>query len=503
MTVVATSASQEAQRRAVREQLLADGTAAYPASASMPTSLASLRASFAGLMPGVTTLTEVTVAGRVMFFRSSGKIAFCTLQEGNGTRLQLMLPADLLGEGDVTIGKTRIKEFDRLVDLGDFVRVTGFVGTSLKGELSVRVASWRMESKALRPLPFLHAELSDETRVRQPYLELIQSSEARERAVMRSRILRTVRRAFEDDDFMELETPVLQPIHGGALARPFSTHVNALRQDFTLRIALELPLKKAVVGGLERVFEMGKVFRNEGMDSSHTPEFSMLEAYEAYGSMETMAARTEELFRSVCATVTGSHELELAGGTVIDFAQPWQWLSVYAAVSAATNTTIDSSTSAETLQSLCAEHNVAVKDAMPAGKYVMELCSELVEPTLIQPTFLYDWPAEAQPLARRQDNDEARILAWDLIINGMEVATAFTELVDPVVQREILTEQARLAANGDAEAMAVDESFLTALEYGAPPMGGFGLGLDRFVGLFTQASVRETQLFPLVRRDEA
>ena len=476
---------------------------------------------YARLEPDTVTADVVTVAGRVMYFRSGGKIAFVTLQDGEGNRLQLMLQAQLLGEtflaaggtiavpegqdasDPVSAGKALIKDFGRVVDLGDFVSVTGAVCTTKTGELSVQVRSWRMASKAIRPLPFLHAELSEETRVRQPYLELLTSDEARVRVRQRSRILREVRRAFEDWDYMELETPILQPLHGGALARPFRTHVNALDSEFSLRIALELNLKKAVVGGLERVFEMGKVFRNEGMDSSHSPEFTMLEAYEAYGSMHTMAETMQFLFRRVCAQVAGTEESEyqlaLADGTVLDFRGDFAWLSVYEAVSAAVGTPVTSATSAETLRSRCDEHGISYERAWPAGKLVMELCSELVEPTLIQPTFLHDWPAEAQPLAARNPDDPARILAWDLIVNGQELGTAFTELVDPVIQREILTAQSLAAAGGDAEAMELDEDFLRALEFGAPPMGGLGLGIDRLVMLFTQSNIREAILFPLIR----
>lgn len=497
----------EEVRREKRAELLASGRDPYPARIATPTSLSAVRHRYEGrLEPDTLTADEVRVAGRVMFFRTGGKIAFVTLQDGDGTRLQLMLFADELGGGDVDRGKAAIKEFGRLVDLGDFIYATGLVCTSIKGELSVRVRSWGMASKSLRPLPFLHADLSDEVRVRQPYAELIQSEDARYRVRARARIVRELRHAFEDWDFTEVETPVLQPLHGGAQARPFTTHVNAVGQDFSLRIALELNLKKLVVGGLERVFELGRVMRNEGSDSSHSPEFTMLEAYEAYGDMESMAEHTQALFRRVCAQVGGTetspYQLALEDGTVLDFGREWRWLSVYDGVSGAVGTCVNADTPAEVLQSLCGEHGVSFDPAWSAGKLVMELCSELVEPSLIQPTFLRDWPAEAQPLARRNPEDPRRVLAWDLIVNGMEVGTAFTELIDPVVQREILTAQALAAAGGDPEAMELDEDFLRALEYGAPPMGGLGIGVDRLVMLFLQCNIREAILFPLVRREE-
>lgn len=517
----------ERDRRAKREKLVSEGRG-YDSAACPSSSISHVvdRWGPAGfnLEPDSLTDEVETLVGRVMFFRTGGKIAFVTLQSGGGDRIQLMLMAQELGaalvqaqpelvdpEADfdselVRLGKAAIKDFDREVDLGDFIQATGRVSTSIKGELSLRVTSWGMVTKSVRPLPFLHAELSDEMRVRQPYAHLIQSSDARQLVRQRSQVMRWVRRAFEDWGYMELETPILQPIHGGALARPFRTHVNAVDQEFSLRIALELNLKKAVVGGLERVFEIGKVFRNEGMDATHNPEFTMLEAYAAYSDMESMAENMQFLLRRVTGQVgnitNGDHTHTLADGTVLDFGGDFRWLSVYTAASEALGATITPDSSAETLQSLAAQAGVSGDPAWSAGKWVMEVVSELVEPTLIQPTFLHDWPAEAQPLAARNPEDPRRVLAWDLIVNGMELATAFTELVDPVVQREILTEQSLAAAGGDPEAMELDEDFLRALEYGCPPMGGLGLGMDRLVMLFTGANIRESLLFPLVRREE-
>lgn len=494
---------------------------AYLKGAVAVTALSHIREKYADLKPDSFTEDEYTVGGRVMFFRSSGKIAFVTLQAGDGTRLQLMLPAQVMGEAalaagvvvevpegqdssdPVSAGKALIRDFSRMVDLGDHIVVTGTVCTSIKGELSLRISTWTMASKSIRPLPFLHSEVSDETRVRQPYLDLIQSQDARDRVRNRARIVRELRSYLDEHGYVEVDTPILQPVHGGAQARPFTTHVNALDQEFSLRIALELNLKKSVVGGLDRVYELNKVFRNEGLDSTHHPEFTMLEFYSAYGDMYSMAEAVQHLFRGVCAQVSGTEESPYrhvtVDGTVLDFGGDWQWLSVYDGVSRAANVPVNADTSVEELQSLCGKHGVKYDDAWPAGKLVMELCSELVEPHLVQPTFLHDWPAEAQPLAARNPEDPRRVLAWDIIVNGTEMGCAFTELVDPVVQREVLTAQSLAAANGDPEAMNLDEDFLEALEYGAPPMGGAGLGVDRMVMLFTDSNIREAILFPLVR----
>lgn len=306
--------------------------------------------------------------------------------------------------------------------------------------------------------------------------------------------LRAVRSTLDAEDFIEVETPVLQLVHGGAAARPFGTHMNAFSQDMSLRIALELNLKKAVVGGVDKVYEMGRIFRNEGVDSTHSPEFTMLEAYEAYGDQRTMGELTRRIYLAV-ADAIGSRTVETPQGTV-DLDGEWRWLSVYPGLSEALGREITPDTPVEELLALAAERDLEIDPALPQGKVVMELFEELVEPTILQPTFVCDYPAEAQPLARRKDEDPRLIDAWDLIIAGVERATGFTELVDPVVQREVLTQQSLAAAAGDPEAMQLDEDFLRALEYGAPPMGGIGIGIDRMVMFFTGVGIRETILFP-------
>jgi len=483
-------------RRAKRERLLSEGREVYPTSVGRTHSLAQVREAYDGrLEAGEETQDVVTVAGRVIFVRNTGKLCFATLQDGltndhSGTRLQVMLS---LAE----VGEESLADWKGSVDLGDHVAVTGRVICSRRGELSVMASAWQLASKALRPLPVFHKELSEETRVRQRYADLIVRPEAREMVRTRSLITRAVRRTFEDAGFLEIETPILQLIHGGAHARPFKTHLNAFDQEMTLRIALELNLKKSVVGGVDKVFEIGRIFRNEGVDSTHSPEFTMVEAYDAYGDQFSIAETLKQVFLAA-ADALGSRRIETPKGT-IDLDGEWRWLPVYQGVSEAVGQEVTPDTPLRTLRELAAAHDVEIDPAWGEGKIVMELCGELVEPHLLQPTYLCDFPAIAQPLARLNSQEPRQVLAWDLIIGGVERGTGFTELIDPVVQRDVLTEQSLLAAGGDPEAMQLDEDFLRALEYGAPPMGGLGFGMDRLVMLFTGAGIRETILFPLLK----
>jgi lysyl-tRNA synthetase class 2 len=361
----------------------------------------------------------------------------------------------------------------------------------------VLASEWVLASKALRPLPTLHNELSDETRVRQRYADLVAREAARDMVRTRATITRSIRETLHRDDYVEIETPVLQLVHGGAHARPFHTHLNAFDTPMTLRIALELFLKRAVVGGVERVYEIGRIFRNEGIDSTHSAEFTMLEVYHAWGDQRTIAALMQELIVDA-ADAVGSRQIETPAG-VIDLDGEWSWLAVYPGLSAAVGEEITPETSVEVLRKLAERHGVEVEPGWEAEKLVLELFGELVEPELIQPTFVYDYPPSAQPLARTHRSDPRLIEAWDLIIGGMERGTGFSELIDPVVQRDRLVAQSLAAAAGDPEAMQLDEDFLTALEFGAPPMGGLGLGIDRVVMLFTSAGIRETILFPLLK----
>jgi lysyl-tRNA synthetase class 2 len=473
-----------------RAKLLESGVEPYPVGVDRTHTLSEVREKYGHLAADETTGETVGVSGRVVFVRNTGKLCFATLQEGNGTRLQAMLSL-------ANVGEDALAGWKSMVDLGDHVFVRGEVISSKRGELSVMADSWSMVSKALRPLPVLHAGLNEETRVRQRYVDLMVRDEARQMVYTRAAIIRSIRETLHNRDYVEVETPMLQLIHGGAAARPFKTHLNAFDQNMTLRIATELFLKRAVVGGIDRVFEIGRIFRNEGVDSTHSPEFTTLESYEAYADQFVMADRMKEMILNA-ADVVGSRIIETDAGT-IDLNGEWRWLGVYPGLSEAVGEEITPETHGSTLRAIAEKHGVKVEPQWDTEKIVIELFGEIVEPTLLQPTFVYDYPPAAQPLARAHRSKPGLIEAWDLIIGGMERGTAFSELIDPVVQRERLIEQSRKAASGDHEAMQLDEDFLRALEYGAPPMGGIGLGIDRLVMLFTQAGIRETILFPLLK----
>ncbi|WP_287901888.1 lysine--tRNA ligase, partial [Arthrobacter sp.] len=454
-------------------------------------SLGEIREKYAHLVADETTGDIVGVTGRVVFVRNTGKLCFATLQDGNGVRLQAMLSLAVVGE-------EALAQWKALVDLGDHVFIKGEVISSRRGELSIMAESWRMASKALRPLPVLHAGLNEETRVRQRYVDLLVRDEARQMVYTRASITRSIRETLNRHGYVEVETPILNLVHGGASARPFETHLNAFDQKMTLRIATELYLKRAVVGGIERVYDMGRVFRNEGVDSTHSPEFTTLECYEAWADQFVMAERMKEIILDAADAIGAGRVIQTEAGE-IDLGGEWAWLGVYPGLSSAVGQEITPDTTEEELRAIAEKHDVKIDPAWGAEKLVVELFGEIVEPTLLNPTFVYDYPPSAQPLARPHREDGRLIEAWDLIIGGMERGTAFSELIDPVIQRERLTEQSRLAAAGDDEAMQLDEDFLRALEYGAPPMGGIGLGVDRLVMLFTGAGIRETILFPLLK----
>lgn len=481
-------------RREKRERLLADGVAPYPVVVPRTHSLAQVRQAWGALESGEETQDVVSVSGRVVFGRNTGKLCFATLADGftaqdPGTRLQVMLS---LAE----VGQESLDAWKSVIDLGDLVSVTGRVISSRRGELSVMATSWELASKALRPMPTMHNDLSEEARVRQRHADLVVREEARDMVRTRAAITRSIRETLHAQGYLEVETPVLQLVHGGA-ARPFHTHLNAFDNAMTLRSALELFLKRAMIGGVDRVYEMGRIFRNEGIDSSHSAEFTMLEAYQAWGDQRTIAALTQQIIVDA-ADLLGSRTIQTEAGE-IDLDGEWRWLAVYPGLSEAVGEQVTPETDQQRLTEIAAAHDVELEASWGPQKIVMELFEELVEPGLIQPTFVYDYPPIAQPLARAHRNDPNLLEAWDLVIGGMERGTGFSELIDPVVQRERLTAQSVAAAAGDPEAMQLDEDFLAALEFGAPPMGGMGLGVDRLVMLFTDVGIRETILFPLLK----
>ncbi|MEA5120554.1 MAG: lysine--tRNA ligase [Propionibacterium sp.] len=487
---------QQQVRRDKRARMIGTGREPYPVDMHRTHTLSEVRAGWPDLDKGEETQDVVEIGGRVVFLRNTGKLCFATLQDGfsqdsSGERLQVMIS---LAE----VGEQALADWKADVDLGDFVWVRGRVISSRRGELSVMASEWKIASKALRPLPALHKELSEESRVRQRYADLIVRPEARDMVRLRAAITRSLRETLDSEGFLEVETPTLQLIHGGAAARPFNTHLNAFDTDMTLRIALELYLKRVMVGGIDAVYEIGRIFRNEGIDSTHSAEFTMLEAYQSWGDDKTIAALTKEMIMNA-ADVAGVHQIERSDGRVIDLDAEWRWLPIYDAVSDAVGEVVDVDTSIQHLHELCEAREVEFDPKWGNGKLVMELYEHLVEPDLVNPTFVCDFPEVAQPLARRHRSKPGLIEAWDLIIGGVERATGFNELIDPIIQREILTAQSLAAAAGDPEAMQLDEDFLAALELGAPPMGGMGMGIDRLIMLFTDAGIRETILFPLLR----
>ena len=483
-------------RRAKRDELLAAGVDPYPVTVARTHTLREVVDAHdaEALGADVHTGETVSVAGRVIFLRNTGKLCFVRLREGDGTELQAMLSLDLVGD-------ERLAAFKHTVDIGDHLAVTGEVVTSRRGELSVQATSWQLAAKTLRPLPVEHRPLSEETRARMRYVDLIVRPEARDNVRVKAAVLKSLRATLDARGYIEVETPVLQHTNGGAAARPFHTHVNAFDEDALLRIALELHLKRAVVGGVDRVYELGKTFRNEGVDNSHNPEFMMLEAYEAYGSYDTMAELTRGLVVDAARAV-GKTVVPARDGSTIDLEAPWRNATLHELVSEAVGSTVTIETGADDFRAIASAHDVQLEPHWDAGAIALELFEKLVEHTLIQPTFVRDYPESVRPLAKRHRETPGLVEAWDLIINGVELAPAYSELNDPVIQRERLEQQARLAAAGDMEAMDVDEDFLRALEFGMPPAGGMGLGVDRLVMLLQSIGIREAILFPLARREE-
>jgi lysyl-tRNA synthetase class 2 len=481
---------QIAVRLAKRERLNELGDA-YPVSLPITHTIDGVRAAYPSLEIDTATGDKVALAGRIVFQRNTGKLCFATLQAGSGQRIQAMLSLDKVGE-------TRLEEWKELVDLGDHVFIAGEVITSKRGELSILADEWLMAAKTIRPLPNLHNELGEEYRVRHRYVDLIVRDRAREVVQIRSKVMQSLRRTFEQEAFLEVETPMLQTIHGGASARPFKTHSNAFDTELFLRIAPELFLKRAVVGGIDRVFEINRNFRNEGADRTHSPEFAMLEAYQAYGDYNSIADLTQKLIQNAAMDVFGTHQVELEDGEINDLGGEWPRISMYESLSAACGQEITPATPIAELKKLAASVEIEIEHPL-AGKYVEELWEHFVKGDLVKPTFVIDFPVDTSPLTRDHRSKSGVVEKWDLYIRGYEQATGYSELVDPVIQRARFVEQVTLAAAGDPEAMKLDEDFLKALEFGMPPSGGMGMGIDRLLMSLTGLGIRETIMFPLVK----
>ena len=481
-------------RQAKRQRLLDEGRQAYPVAVPRTHSLAQIRVAYPDLAADTATGDHVGVTGRVVFARNSGKLCFATLQEGDGTQLQAMI--SLAG-----VGEEALEAWKSEVDLGDIVFVAGEVISSRRGELSVLADSWQMAAKALRPLPVAHKEMSEESRVRQRYVDLIIRPQARAVARQRIAVVRAVRNGLERRGFLEVETPMLQTLPGGAAARPFVTRSNALDADLYLRIAPELFLKRCVVGGMEKVFELNRNFRNEGADSTHSPEFAMLETYQAWGTYDDSAIMTRELIQEVADEAIGSRQVTMPDGSVYDLDGEWASIQMYPSLSEALGEEITPQTTVEYLLGIAGRLGVEIPPdrGYGHGKLIEELWEHTVGASLWEPTFVRDFPVETTPLTREHRSLAGVTEKWDLYVRGVELSTGYSELVDPVIQRERFEAQARAAAAGDDEAMALDEDFLAAMEYGMPPTTGTGMGVDRLLMALTGLSIRETVLFPIVR----
>lgn len=456
------------------------------------TAVAELLESYPDLEPGTETDKVVTVAGRLMLRRVQGKLAFGTLQDSTG-RIQLFAPAKTTPDFENFTG----------LSLGDWIGVTGVVMTTRRGELSVRVDGWVQLAEAKRPFPDKWHGITDtETRYRQRYVDLWVTPDAREAFVIRSRMMSLTRQFLEQRDFMEVETPIFHPIPGGAHARPFTTHHNALDLDLYLRIAPELYLKRLTVAGFERVFEIGRVFRNEGVSTRHNPEFTMLELYQAYADYSDIMELVEELVEYLALELRGTTKL-MFGDRELDVARPWRRATMLELTSEAIGQELTIDTPVEELRSICDRHEVPTKDTYGPGKLILELYEKTTEPSLWGPIFVTEYPAEISPLSREHRSKDGLAERFEAILAGRELCNAFTELIDPDEQRDRFEEQATAKAQGDDEAMVVDEDYLRALEYGLPPTGGLGIGMDRLAMLLTGVeSIRDVVLFPTLRPEQ-
>jgi lysyl-tRNA synthetase class 2 len=479
-------------RREKRASLLEGGTEPYPVSVPRTKTLKEVREKYSALEIDVASGDIESLTGRIIFKRDTGKLCFATLREGDGTELQAMFSLDKIGQESIDSWKSDI-------DLGDIVSVTGEIITSKRGELSILANSWKLASKSLRPLPNDHKPMSEETRVRMRYVDLIVRPEARENARLRPAVMRSLRETFHDQNFIEVETPMLQVMHGGATARPFKSFSNAYDMDLYLRIAPELFLKRCVVGGIERVFEINRNFRNEGADSSHSPEFAMIESYQAYGDWRSIADLTRELVQNAAMAVAGSHVVTHHDGRQADLGGKWREISLYEAISEGVGQSVSALTPIAELKTIATKLGIKIDPKWITGKLAEEIFEHVAKDQLIAPTFVMGFPVDTSPLVRAHRDIPGVAEKWDLYVDGFELATGYSELIDPVIQRDRLIEQATLGSKGDLEAMQVDEDFLRAMEFGMPPMGGMGMGVDRLLMALTGLGIRETILFPLVK----
>ena len=481
-------------RKAKRQALIDEGRDPYGHAYKRTDFVADLETEYASLEDGETTEDEVSLAGRIMARRIQGKIAFLELMDPTGT-IQLFCRINALGEEAFA----EIKD----IDVGDWLGVHGVVMRTRRGQLSVAVDSFELLSKSIRPLPEKFHGLTDkETRYRQRYVDMIVNPEVRDVFLKRSAIVSAIRTYMEDQGFMEVETPFLNGILGGANAKPFVTHFNALDRDYYLRIATELPLKRLLVGGFEKVFELGRQFRNEGMDHTHNPEFTTMEAYEAFSDLDGMMELTRGCFQAAALAACGSMQVEFQGN-VIDLSGEWRTASMIELASEGAGEPVDFSRTREELVGILERNGGKADDAWGKGKLIAEIFEAVAEEKLIQPTFVTDHPLEVSPLAKKKPGEPELTQRFELFICGHEYANAFTELNDPIDQAERFKAQVEAKDMGDDEAMGYDADYIRALEYGMPPAGGVGIGIDRMVMLLTDSeSIRDVLLFPHMR-DEA
>ncbi|MGI6230509.1 MAG: lysine--tRNA ligase [Tractidigestivibacter sp.] len=482
------------QRRARRQALINEGVNPYPINSTVTAHAAELEEKYASLEDGGSTDDVVSVAGRIRALRRQGKVAFVVVEDVSG-QIQLFCRKGVLDDASWNLVSQ--------LDLGDIVDATGAVIRTRRGQLSVSPTTLTMLSKSLRPLPEKFHGLTDrEIRYRQRYLDLIMNPDVRETFRKRSQIISTIRRYMESQGYLEVETPMMHQILGGANAKPFVTHFNALDCDFYLRIATELPLKRLIVGGMERVFEIGRQFRNEGMDLTHNPEFTSMEAYCAYSNLQGMKELTQSLFQTIareCCGCEPGHEVITYQGQTVDMSGTWRSVSLSDVASEVVGEHIDMDTPVEHLRELCQANGIEWQEGWGAGKLLFELYDELGEKTIVDPTFVCDYPEEVSPLSKRKDEDPRLTDRFELVICGNEYANAFSELNDPVDQAGRFAEQVA-AKDFDDEAMGYDYDYVRALEYGMPPAGGIGYGIDRMIMLFCdQASIRDVLLFPQMK----